>query len=170
YLALVQEICTQVARDPDAQRNVTVGQPLLAHLPPRLYGKTVGLLPPGVERPVPLAVSAADGLVGVTYAHTDRAGFYKLLVDAGEPQPEGQQASQMAFAVNVPSRESDVRRLSADELRQAFPGFDFAYQRGDVRRQTTQSSARGGELWRWLAYTLLGLVLLESILAQRFGK
>ncbi|NQT51160.1 BatA domain-containing protein, partial [bacterium] len=73
YLALVQEICTQVARDPDAQRNVTVGQPLLAHLPPHLYCKTVGLLPPGVERPVPLAVSAADGLVGVTYAHTDRA-------------------------------------------------------------------------------------------------
>jgi hypothetical protein len=167
YLALVQEMTAQVARDPGAQRNVTVGQPLVAHLSPRQLGKTASLLRPGEAQPVALRAHAADGLVSVTYEKTDRAGVYRLLPQSPDGEPD---ARDQLFAVNVPARESDVRRTSAQELRKAYAGFEFHYQRGSMRRERTTVAARGGELWRWLAYVLLGLVLLESVLAQRFGR
>ncbi len=170
YLALMQEMFARVARDPGAQRNVTVGQPLVAHLSPRLFGRKGRLVRPGEAEPVVLPVNAADGLVSVTYAKTGRAGIYKLLAEGREGSQDDPEARDQVFAVNVPSRESDVRRISAEELRKAYPGFEFYYQRGSVRRERAVASARGGELWRWLAYMLLGLVLLESVLAQRFGR
>jgi len=171
YLALVQEVFTQVARDPGEQRNVMVGQPLVAHLAPRLFGKPVGLLRPGEAEPVALAVTAGEGLVTATYGQTDRAGVYKLLPPPSEAATgDESDARVQVFAANVPPRESDVRRISVEELRAAYPGFEFEYQRGAARRETAATTARGGELWRWLAYVLLGLVLLESVLAQRFGR
>jgi hypothetical protein len=170
YLALLQEMCRQVARDPGAQRNVLVGQPLVAQLSPRLFGKTVRLMRPGETESVELAVTSAEGLVSAAYSETDRAGMYRLRIPESAATDDDPSARDMLFAVNVPPRESDVRRITVDELRQAYPGFEFEYQRGSVRRERTVTTARGGELWRWLAYALLGLLLTESILAQRFSR
>ena len=172
YLTLLQEVMAQVARDPGATRNVTVGEPIVRHVSPEQFGKPVQLLRPGDSKPVVLAATASGGLLAVTYDVTDRAGVYELSLqgDVQGKAADRLDRRQDFFAVNVPARESDVRRISEAELRRAFPGFDFEYQRGGVRRAPAAAPGEGGELWRSLAYALLGLVLLESILAQRFGR
>jgi hypothetical protein len=165
-------VLTHVARDPGISRNVRVGEPLVRHLPPRLLGKTVRVLRPGESQPVQLQATAAGGLVAATYDRTDRAGLYEMAVesDAAASPADRLERKQDFFAVNVPAGESDLRRISAEDLRKAFPGMEFDYQRGGVRQAAAAAGPRAGELWRTLAYVLLGLVLLESVLAQRFGR
>ena len=55
-------------------------------------------------------------------------------------------------------------------MRKLLPGFEFAYQRGGVRRAPSPVGGDGGELWRSLAYALVLLVLVESVLARWFGR
>ena len=175
YLALMQETTTQVARDPGARHNLTVGQPLVAHLSPRQFGKALHVVKPGPEQAEPVVVqaTAADGIVSVTYRETDRAGVYKVTPKdkaGAEEEPDEPDRAEQLFAVNVPARESDLTRISEQELRKVYGGFDFEYRRGAARRERAAEVTRGGELWRGLAYALLALVLLESVLAQRFGR
>ncbi len=163
YLTLMQEILLQVARSSGASRNLVVGEPLVRSVPPELFGRPVRLVRPGGQRPLTLQPIPSEGRVVVTYDETDRAGLYELVF-------EGQGAGHDFVAVNVPPRESDVRRITGQELRKAFPGFSFDYQRGRQRRVQSVARAAGGELWRPLAYTLLVLLFLETFLAQRFSR
>jgi len=111
-------------------------------------------------------------LVSVTYDRTDRSGIYELSLDSEEPAEGADRLErrQDAFAVNVPARESDLRRISVEELKRLLPGFEFEHQRGGVQREAATAVGEGGELWRSLAYALLILLVVESILAQRFGR
>jgi len=148
-----------------------VGEPLLRHLSPRLAAATVRLIRPGESEPVVLKPVATGGLVSVAYHRTDRAGLYELTIDAddgggGDPL----ERRQDFFAVNVRPRESDLRRVTEEELRRVFGGFEFRYQRGDARRIETAKTAEAGELWRALAYALLAMALLESVLAHLFSR
>jgi len=172
FQPLVLEILAQVARDPGASRNLSVGEPLVRHLSPRLVGAPVRLLRPGESKPLALQAATSQGLVAVTYERTDRAGIYELTVEAEAPAEGGDLLERRhdLFAVNVRPRESDLRRLSQEGLRQAFPGFEFGYQRGAGPRVEAARASEAGELWRALAYALLGLALVESVLAQRFGR
>jgi len=170
YLTLMQEVLSQVARDPGASRNLRVGEPLVRHLSPRQFGHTVQLVRPGESQPATLQPTAADGLLTVAWPRTERAGIHELLLEPVATRPEGAESPRELFAVNVPARESDVRRASVDELRRLLPGFQFDYQRGAARSTVPVPGGDGGELWRALAYALVGLVLLESVLAQWFGR
>ncbi len=171
YLALMQEVMTQVARDPGFGRNLTVGEPLVRHVLPSHFGKPIQLLRPGESRPVTLQATSTGGLLAVTYEKTDRAGIYELTLPDVPQQPGTAAPSrQDFFAVNVPARESDVRRTSEAELRKLFPGFEFDYRRGGIQRGATAERAEGGELWRAFAYAVLALILIESVLAQRFSR
>jgi len=181
YLTLMQEVLTQVARDPGSSRTLTVGEPLVCYVSPAQFGKPVSLLRPGESKPLSLQPTTTGGLMAIVYPDTDRAGIYELTFssDMAQPPPAVKDVAQPPsavaprqdfFAVNTPARESDVRRLTEAELRKLLPGFEFDYQRGGVRRSAPADAAESGELWRTLAYLLLGLLLLESILAQRFGR
>jgi len=165
YLTLVQEILTRTARGSGANRNLMVGEPLMRPVPPELFGGTVRLVRPGGARPLTLQPTPSEGRLVVTYDQTDRAGLYELIFEG-----ESGEAGRDFVAVNVPSRESDVRRITGQELRKAFPGFRFDYQRGRQRRVQRAVEATGGELWRPLAYALLCLLFLESFLAHRFSR
>jgi len=172
YLALMQEILGQAARDPGVSRNLSVGEPIVRHLPPRLFGKTVRLVRPGQNQPVLLTATTTGGMVSAAYDRTDRAGIYEMTVDAEGPgnAADRLERRQDFFAVNVPARESDLRRISPEDLRKVLPGVEFDYQRGGGRQAPAEAAAQSGEIWRSLAYSLLALLLLESVLAQRFGR
>ncbi len=173
YQTLLHEVMTQVARDPGASRNLTVGEPLVRHLSPRLAGAAVRLLRPGESQPLTVKPTASAGLVAVTYDRADRAGLYELTVDADDvvPGPDPLERRRDFFAVNVRPRESDLRRVSEAELRRVFPGFEFRYQRGGVGRgSAVLKAAEAGELWRALAYALLAMALVESVLAHLFSR
>ena len=172
FQTLVHEVMTQVARDPGASRNLAVGEPLLRHLSPRLAAATARLIRPGASEPVVVKPVATGGLVSVAYHRTDRAGLYELTIDADDGGGGGDplERKQDFFAVNVRPRESDLRRVTEEELRRVFGGFEFRYQRGDARRIETAKTAEAGELWRALAYALLAMALLESMLAHLFSR
>lgn len=75
------------------------------------------------------------------------------------------------FCVNVPPEEGDLQKISVEQLRKAFPGFQFQYTTGESgfkpAAETRQSPL---ELWKTLLGIVLVLVCLESFLAHRFGK
>jgi hypothetical protein len=75
-----------------------------------------------------------------------------------------------SFAANVPPSESDVRRLPFEAVQRLFPGAEIDYQRGGRQRVQVATGGERGEIWRSLAYALLAMIFLESILAQRFGR
>lgn len=172
FQTLLHEVVTHVARDPGMSRNLTVGEPLVRHLSPRLAGRPVRLLRPGESEALTLQPTAAGGLVTATYGRTDRAGLYELSVetDGADDSADPLERRHDVFAVNVRPRESDLRRITEEELQRLFPGFEFAYQRGGTRRERAADTAEAGELWRALAYALLAMALLESVLAHLFSR
>jgi len=171
YLALMQEVMSQIARDPGVSRNVVVGEPLVCSVAPEQFGKPIYIQRPGETRPVAVQPTSSGGLLSLVYEHTDRAGIYEVSFTAGGA-PEGDERARRRdlFAVNVPARESDVRRTSEAELRKLLPGVEFDYHRGGLQAAAKRSGGEQGELWRTLAYILLGLIVLESILAQRASR
>ena len=166
YLTLWHETLEHVARKPGTQSNVSVGEPLVARFPPQA-AKTVRLLRPDDAEPTLLQATTADGIVGVSVDKTDRAGIYELMpaADAGAGT-----AGSKLFAVNCPPHESDTRRITAEDLRRKFEGFEFTYRRGEAWQGPAGPGGQEGELWRWLAYTLVAMLFMESVLAQRFSK
>jgi hypothetical protein len=68
--------------------------------------------------------------------------------------------------VNVDTRESDLARISADELPEGLtvvPGWN-----GMDERPAVDLGSRTGQQ-RWFLYTALGLLLSETVLAWWFG-
>lgn len=172
YLALMQETFSQVARDPGSNRTLTVGDPIICYVSPQQFGKAASILRPGESQPIMVQATSSGGLVAIVYEQTDKAGIYELTLPGGnDAKPDdGAEGRHDFFAVNVPPRESDVRRLAEAELRKLLPDTALDYQRGGTRQTAPTDAGESGELWRPLAYLLLGLLLVESILAQRFGR
>ncbi len=134
----------------------------------------VALKAPGSEEPValsaePLESKGADDLglgpaVAIRLPDTRRAGLYRVTWDEG---PLGTQ--QDVFAANHDARESALERISEKELR----GFlsPLTPEITSVRGEGIDSfSASGQEVWRPLAWGLLGLLVAEPLLASWVGR
>src|SRR5439155_24323504 len=113
---------------------------------------------------------------------TDQSGLYR--VSYGAPRRE------LVFAVNVPAAgptgsESDLRRLTAEDLKAlTSEELQVVTEVGAIRRSPrrpqelddtpadmpqARSSPRGPGLARIALLTLFGLLVLEAVLAWRFG-
>ena len=79
-------------------------------------------------------------------------------------------ALESSFAANTDPAESDLTKLDRAALAELLPGWNFLYLTNS-RELTEDASAVGrrGELHRPLLYGLLILLLVESILAWKFG-
>jgi len=132
----------------------------------------IRLNPPGGGEPKALAATAVDDrssgdptpASAIDLPDTRRAGLYRLAWDEG---PLGTQ--QDLFASNPDPRESGLARLAAADLKALLAPLaaEVAVARGDG---TDASSAAGRELWHELAWGLLGLLILEPILASWVGR
>ena len=97
-------------------------------------------------------------------ADTMASGIY-----TAEYPPPTTQAER--FAVNLDTVESDLAKLSPEQLREeVWPGVPFAYQTRleDLVVAPTAGIGRG-TLSKELLYGVLALLLLETYLAWRFG-
>ena len=99
------------------------------------------------------------------FASTDPSGVYTAFHGEQSETPE-------VFAVNVDPKEGDLAKLSETELRRGLLA-DVPFQlHGDGHRLAAQPESvakRSGGLAKPLLYLLLGLLLLETYLARRFG-
>jgi uncharacterized membrane protein len=178
----VQEVFRFAVLQPP-RRTLTVGEAIEELLPPSVLATEATVqTPDGRTETVPLR--AEPNATRLRFADTDQSGLYR--VSYGSPRRE------LVFAVNVPTPgpaggESDLRRLSPDELIAMTPGEDVQVvpELRSIRRQPkrvaaepdspahalpTVAVARGPALARWMLLVVFGLLLAEVLLAWRFGS
>jgi hypothetical protein len=162
YPALVQEILSFAIGGQLQQRNLLVGEALGGSLWAAAGELLLGL-PDGRQEKLRLA-GQGDSSVW-SYADTSTSGLYTA--QFGTPISRSD-----LFAVNVDPAESDLARLPPDALeKQIWPGIPFVHQ---TRWENTGQPSSGhisprNLLPQGLLYLALALLLLESLLARRFG-
>jgi hypothetical protein len=157
FVPLVQRLVLWLAGSLDAAADVDLlpGQPLRIAAGPELVGaRAVVEAPGGSRREVPFLAAEAGG--AAVFAETGEVGFYRW----SRPGGEG------IVAVNVPSAESDLTPLGADEIerrlrpvRAELVEVTPSGAAGDPARLGVQS------LTRPLLLALLVLLLLETLVA-----
>jgi hypothetical protein len=105
----------------------------------------------------------------ITHEDTSVPGLYRL--ELKRPYaPEGD--TTQYFAVNIPTVESDLRGMNADDFQAYFdlqPNyFDASARFRELARQ--EDLLRGYEFWPWFLGAALALLALETALAQFFGR
>jgi len=162
YPAVMEQLILQAAAGRLAGRNVRVGQPIDQALPASALDAPVTVVAPGGES-TPLKLRADGDVARLHYEGTDLAGVYQARL--GPPV-----AANSSFAANPDPAESDPARLDQTGLREALPGWSFAYlDDGQSLIPDAAAVGRRGELHRHLLYAVLALILIESLLAWRFG-
>jgi len=161
FLPLVHQLVAHLASSADGTRNGTVGESLVKPIPLAEAGrKSVILDPGGAETAVKPLVD--DRGATITLEAPQKAGFYRLRVDQG---------TQDLFAVNRDVTESDLRSLGRDALRKVLTGFDWSWIGLNEDLVGALTRARQGvELWRHLLIAALLLMVVETMLAQAFGR
>jgi hypothetical protein len=111
---------------------------------------------------------AAEGDYGEwSFGETDQSGLY--VARFGPPVSRND-----TYAVNVDTRESDLTKLEAAELRgdEVWPGIDFAYETNwqNLDEVPGGEISRRAGLHRWLLMGVFGLLITESLLAWQFGR
>jgi hypothetical protein len=165
FVPLVQELLAYCLSGQLRQRNVLVGEPLGASIPASAGDAPVTVQSPdGRSRPVPPRLEGDQS----TWSYSDTALSGVYTARFGPPLGRSQ-----SFAVNVDTAESDLTPLSADQLRrEVWPGVPLRYQTTweNAERQSLRGPiGRGGRLPAEMLCVVLGLLLLETFLAWRFG-
>lgn len=95
--------------------------------------------------------------------------YSKADIDKGKPP-----GPITFFAVNTASdpaapeqSESNLIRISKEELRADLSGFEFEYVGEGAKDKDISSSSH---IWKYVLYLLLGFLLVESLLAWLFGR
>jgi hypothetical protein len=162
YPPVMTNLVLEAASGRLAERNVRVGQPLDQALPPSGAAAPVTVVLPD-KRTIPSKLKAAGGVSQLHFDETELSGTYQVKI--GPPL-----ALESLFAANPNPVESDPAKLDRAGLAAALPGWNFAYLT-NWRELSSNAAAvsRRGELHRPLLYAVLALLVVESILAWRFG-
>jgi Aerotolerance regulator N-terminal/von Willebrand factor type A domain len=194
YLPLLHQMVAYLAQGPDGAKNLTVGDRLVKTLdladgaaggrPLDLADARFRLTEPDGDTTTlrPVALDPGRGPV-IRFDRTRRAGLYQLsalrsplsvkagttLTESGERRAESSEND--VFAVNLPAGEGDLRPLSRGQLARLLPDVHFGWVDPNQPLAAALRQARlGVELWRPLVIAVMLLMLLESFLAQRFGR
>jgi hypothetical protein len=164
YEPLVKEILFWCIAGQAQPRNIEVGDPLESALVAMPAMMDVSIERPGGQhRTVPLEVQGDYSTW--RYDDTFISGIYTA--HFGSPLSQSQ-----LFAVNLMTAESDLTPISQDELQnKVWPGLPMGYETSWQGESATLPLAAGpsGQLHVGLLYAVVVLLLLESILAWRFG-
>jgi hypothetical protein len=162
YPPIMQQIIFQAASGRMAERNVRVGQSLDQSLPAAGAAAAVSVVAPD-GRTHASKLAATGGVSQLHFENTELSGPYQVKV--GPPL-----ALESTFTANPDPAESDPFKLDRAGLAEAVPGWNFAYfTNWKELFSDTASVSRQGELHRPLLYAVLALLIIESILAWKFG-
>jgi hypothetical protein len=154
---LVQELLAAAVRGRRQQRNLLVGEPLEGSVGGgrAQLGLSV-VAPDGASQRVPLKVTGDEG--HWVYAGPGWSGLYRA--QFGPPLNENQ-----IFALNVNLRESNLERFDPDLL-----PSQFRRELGWDQSATTLPATKPVQYFRYFLGLVLVLLLLETVLAWRFGS
>jgi len=163
YVPVVQELVAAAVRGRLEERSLKVGQTLSGTIAGG--GELLVTIEPPVGEPQAVRAVADDGASHWTFEGVDRSGMYG--VDFVPPL-----AKHELYAANVDTAESDLTRITLDDLRDdVWPGVDFEAFDGRVAAEEPSSAiVRQYALHHWLLYAALALLLVETGLASWLGR
>ncbi|HTN75778.1 MAG TPA: VWA domain-containing protein [Pirellulaceae bacterium] len=156
---LVQETLAYAIAGQRAQRNLLVSDDLSGVLPGATSQQAVQLIAPGGHSERLQLKFAGDDAVW-DYGDTHFSGVYEATL--GPPR-----ATSQLFAVNVNTRESDLARVDPETLPSQLSR--------DLPSESSPVAALAGgghpaELFRYFLSAVLVLLVVETVLAWRFGS
>lgn len=161
FVPLMQRLVTYLASQSQPPRNVEVGKPLAAFVPPAHVGrKALFTAPDGARQEVDITGRGALGYVEFT--KTSRPGTYQFTAPDGGATP---------FVVSTARTESDLRQLTEPE-RKLLAGSLQATLLASVAdyQQMDKDRRFGREAWQPLLWAVLALCFSELLLVQWFGR
>jgi len=164
YVPLVQELIRWSVGSRQHQRNVPVGQPLVVPAVPE-PGETLATvqLPNGRTREIRCRREGDRGML--RFQQTNAAGLYRVRL--GPPVERS-----YTFAVNPDTTESDLAPIAPESLRRdVWPDVPLQWHTGwDAQSSPALAPAAStAGLVGSLLYAALAMLLLDSLLAWRFG-
>jgi hypothetical protein len=183
YVLGVREAAKAIARSDEGARALTAGEELRLVLPAneRLGDSPPMAEVPDAEKPLAMRVEEVAGApdAGTAKTKDKKAAPQALVLDAKETRTAGlyklgwqvaPSGARMAmFAVNSSETESHLQRISSDEVRSLWGGFEPEIIAA-VSSSDTPVAVSGQEIWRRLAMMLLGLLVVESCFATWTGR
>lgn len=164
FVPIIQEMVAYSVSAQTDQRNLMVGEPLTGWLPPAAGDAAYTVRSPNGKSDGGRARIAGDGAAWL-YPETSQSGVY--ITEFGPPVSRAE-----AFALNVDPVESDLAAVSDEQLRkEVWPDIAFLHQttwQSAISQPITAVQSRN-QLARTLLYIVLGLLLMETYLAWRFG-
>jgi hypothetical protein len=183
FPALMQELLHFAVAGRLREQGAVVGDVLEEYLQPAAAGLAFTLHTPDGQ--IENGRTQPQAEVGVLrWTDTDISGVYRATI--------GHDPREYLFAVNVPTAaesqqacESDLARTNPTELQAAYPGWEFqlvtdlhqvVHSGGPASAAPEEQllnvkpgQGMGTVLARWLLLAMLGLLIVEVVLAWRFG-
>jgi hypothetical protein len=168
---LLEEAAMYVTRPADAGCNLEVGGVLRSTIP--ADAKKVRVEPPGGGAVSPhRRHEAGETASRVTYEHdiVGRSGIWWLTYEVPSLTGESEKRRE-AFAVNPDPYEGELLAARHQAVAAGIPEeLDLRFLRSYQDRSAELKEGHEGELTPLVLYVLLGVLLLESLLALRFGR
>lgn len=163
YPVVMGEVALLAASGRTGEKNSLVGQPIEQSYPSSAGASAVTLrTPESGTRELVLRTDGDTSMLRLDPPET--SGIYEA--EIGPPL-----SRRDKFAVNVPVVESDPARIDPAALKEAVPGFDpVIIKSAEELTKAADEVARRGEIHRPLLYTVLALILLETLMAWWIGR
>jgi hypothetical protein len=173
FIAFIQDCSRYLASGKAQRRTLSVGEPFEAEFPEEAWTEDVELINPQEERePLDFHEIEFEGkrFYRLDYAETDAAGIYTISLNRpGRPE------ELFHFAANVDPVEGNLEKIGQSDLRAFVPQKlkwkwrEYARQE-DMAESEDEPVAKQPQLWFYFIMFVLALMVLETILAQRFGS
>lgn len=161
FLPLMQQLVTTLAIEAMPTRNIETGSALVALLPEDEAGQPLLLTSPDGTRHTIRPVARGRQSVA-RFDRTGQPGVYTLT---------GPDAKPIHFVAQAPRRESDLQQLTEEELAAVAEELDAdVVESAQEFLELEQERRHGREIWRFLLLALLGLMVTELFLQQRFAR
>jgi len=175
FVVAMQDLQAYLARRSEESETRLVGNRLTFQLDPEQYQPQVRFLTPAQGRspaPAPPGASAGpangglyearltpEGPLEVSLSDTPLSGIYEAELSRLDGATE-----HRAFALNVDPDEGDLDALDGPQLAARLKGVDYTYEQA-ASFQYDVGEAERGNLWRYVLYALVVLLILEQLLA-----
>jgi hypothetical protein len=147
------------------QRNLTVSEPIAITAAASAADSSATVRTPD-GRSVNLSLKLQGETAAAEFTETGQCGFYSIAI--GSPLNRRE-----TYAVNVDPKESDLAQLTLEELGgEVWPGVRFLHQttwQNSSAPIAASALVRPAGLQVELLYAVFVLLLLETLLAWRFG-
>jgi hypothetical protein len=166
YVVTLQQVARNVARGGAAPRVLTVGQPLRYEVSPSLYRGEARLLAPQAQEAEVLRASASTNTALVTFESAPllQPGFWSMEMNTHEGEAE-----RIHFAATIDAAESDLDGFEHGELLRRAGDARIRFIEGPEIPAADDAAGGSSEISRLLAALLVGVLVLEQVLAWWFG-